>query len=66
MRKWWQRSLVEAEKLGQPYDLGRTHLEIGRRLAAGDPDREEHLRQAVEIFTQLDTALDLKQTQEIL
>ena len=44
-RRWWQRSLAVAEELGARYDLGVTHLEMGRRL--GD---RGHFERAEGIF----------------
>jgi tetratricopeptide (TPR) repeat protein len=58
---WWQRSLAFAEKIGQRYDIGLAHLEIGKRL--GD---REHLQQAKAIFTEIGAQWDLKQTQQAL
>jgi hypothetical protein len=47
-RKWWQRSLALAEKMGQRYDLGLTYLEMGRRLDMGI-----HVEQAKEILSEI-------------
>jgi tetratricopeptide (TPR) repeat protein len=60
-RKWWQRSLTLAEKMGQRYDLGMAYLEIGRRL--GD---REHLERAEAIFREIGAEWDLKRTQQAL
>jgi class 3 adenylate cyclase/tetratricopeptide (TPR) repeat protein len=60
-RKWWQCSLALAEKQGQPYDLGTTHLEIGRRL--GD---RTHLEQAEAIFAEIGAEWDLARAREAL
>lgn len=46
--KWWQRSLLKAEELGQPFDQACTYMEIGRRLS-----EQETLEKALRIFTEL-------------
>jgi hypothetical protein len=46
--KWWARSLAAAEELGMRYELGLTHLEIGRREANG-----EHLEKAEILFNEI-------------
>jgi hypothetical protein len=65
-RKAWRRSLAHAEKLAMPYERGLAHYEIGRHLAATDPGREEHLKRAIEFFSQLETAWDLERARENL
>ena len=60
-RKWWQRSINLAEELGQPYDLGMAHLEMGRRL--GDTS---HLALAEALFAEIGAEWDLAQAQEAL
>ena len=52
---WWQRSLVLAKKMGQRYDLGRAHLEIGQRL-----QDMEHLQKAESIFVEVGALPDLE------
>ena len=52
--RWWQLSLDLAEKMGQRYDLGRTQLEMGQRLA----DRA-HLDQAVTLCAEIGAEGDL-------
>jgi tetratricopeptide (TPR) repeat protein len=52
----WYKSLAAAEQLMMPYEEGRAHYEIGRHLPAGDPDGQQHLARAEEIFTQLECA----------
>ena len=47
-RRWWRRSLEEAESQGAPYEAALTELDAGRRL--GDP---EHLRRAEVRFEEL-------------
>lgn len=53
-QRWWGKSLVEAETLGMPYELGLTHLEIGRRL--GD---RTNLEKAEAIFARIGADKDL-------
>jgi hypothetical protein len=65
-QKAWQKSLTYAERLEMPYEQGLTHYEIGRRLPNDDPNRQEHLSQAEEIFTRLGTAQNLLRVQEVI
>jgi hypothetical protein len=60
-QKWWQRSLVLAEKQGQSYDLGMTHLEMGQRL--GD---RTHLERAEAILAEIGAEWDLVRAREAL
>jgi len=60
-KKWWQRSLALAEKMGQRYDLGMAHLEVGQRL--GD---REHLERAEAMFREVGAEWDLKRAQQAL
>ncbi len=55
----WSRSLRWAEQLHMPYELGRTHLEIGRHAEPGTPARRDHLERAASIFEELGCATDL-------
>jgi hypothetical protein len=48
------------------YELGRTHLEIGRHMDPGDPDRPAHLEKAVRIFKETGAALERSQARELL
>jgi tetratricopeptide (TPR) repeat protein len=59
--KWWQRSLKRAEELGMSYELGITHLEMGKRLK----DRN-HLENAEAIFSEIGAEFDLAQTRKLL
>lgn len=61
--KAWQKSLEYAERLDMLYDQGLAHYEIGRHMSADDPAQQERLERAVQIFSQLDAAWDLKQAQ---
>jgi predicted ATPase/class 3 adenylate cyclase len=65
-QKAWNKSLIYAEKLGMCYEQGLAYLEIGRHLPMGEPDRQEDLRKAVEIFSQQRADYDLKRSQQAL
>ena len=43
-RRWWQKSLDEAEQWRMPYEAGLTHLEIGQRLGKVAPEEREQRR----------------------
>jgi tetratricopeptide (TPR) repeat protein len=60
-RRWWQRGLALAEELGQPYDEGIVHLEMGKRL--GD---RAHLERAEVIFSEVGAQWDLARAREAL
>jgi tetratricopeptide (TPR) repeat protein len=60
-QRWWRRSLALAEEMGQPYDLGMTHLEMGQRLGEHD-----HLKRAEAIFAEIGAERDLAQAREAL
>ena len=60
-KQWWERSLSVAQEMGQRYDLGRTHLEMGRRLG-----QTEHLEQAAALFAEIGAEWDLMQAREAL
>ncbi len=49
----WIRTVALAEQLGTPYEGAVAHLELGRRLAAGSPDRDRHLAAAAAMFERL-------------
>ncbi|HZI13846.1 MAG TPA: serine/threonine-protein kinase PknK, partial [Myxococcus sp.] len=55
----WQRCAGRAGELEMPYEEARARLELGRRLAPGDPAREAHLARARELFQRLEAAADL-------
>ena len=59
--EWWQKSLKAAGEMGMRYDLGMTHLEMGKRLK----DRS-HLEQAEKIFTEIGAEFDLAQARSAL
>ncbi len=61
--KAWRKSLAAAHRLAMPYDGGLAHYEIGRHLPTGDPNREEHLSQAVETFSRLGANFDLERAE---
>lgn len=60
-QKWWQRGLIVAEKQGTRYDLGMTHLEMGRKLRDAS-----HLKRSEEIFLDIGAELELSQVQNLL
>lgn len=62
----WQRALAEAQRLRMPYDQALAHYEIGRHLAAGDPNRLAHLSQAADIFAGLEAGFDLARVRAAL
>ncbi len=58
-RQAWRKCLASAEKLMMPYAAALAHAELGRHANADDPGRENHLRRARDIFTQLGASDDL-------
>ena len=62
-RRTWAKSLKIAQQLDMPYEEGLAHYEIGRQTPLGNPLRPKHLAQAIEIFTRLNAAHDLKLAQ---
>ena len=60
-RRWWQRSLAAAERLGLRYDEGMIHLVMGQRLG-----ERAHLEKAEAIFAEIGAAGDLARAQELL
>jgi tetratricopeptide (TPR) repeat protein len=59
--KWWRRGLALAGEMGQRYDEGLAHLEMGRRL--GD---RAHLERARAILAGIGAELDLARAREAL
>ena len=62
----WRKCLAIAARLGMPWEQGLAHLEIGRHLPAGSPERQEHLARAGEIFARTHSRFDLARTQDLL
>ena len=60
-QKWWQRSRDIAQHMGMRYELGMTHLEIGKYL-----QDQVHLEQAEAIFSDIGAKLDLARARELL
>jgi len=60
-KKWWQRSLTAAEKLGMRYEMGLAYLERGKRLGEREP-----LEQAEAIFVNIGAKWDLSKVREAL
>jgi class 3 adenylate cyclase/tetratricopeptide (TPR) repeat protein len=52
--EWWQRSARAAERMGAPYELGLTLLEIGRRTAS-----QSHLTRAQTLFSEMGIVADV-------
>ncbi len=65
-RRAWRKSLEHADKVDMPYEKALAHYEIGQLLPVHDAQRQEHLTQAINLFTQLDAAYDLQRAQEAL
>ncbi|MEP7286086.1 MAG: AAA family ATPase [Chloroflexota bacterium] len=59
----WQSSLERAVKLAMPYEQGLAHYELGRHLDPSDPQRQEHLAAAGEIFERINAVYDLARVQ---
>ncbi|MBE7554248.1 MAG: hypothetical protein HS126_24560 [Anaerolineales bacterium] len=67
----WGKSLTTAQRLGMPYEQGRAHFELGRRLPSKQSAKDglssqEHLQQAANIFAQLGAVYDLEQVNTVL
>jgi tetratricopeptide (TPR) repeat protein len=60
-RRWWEKSAVEAARLGMRYDEGLAHAEIGSRLG----ERDE-LESAVSIFGEIGAQRDQVRMQDLL
>lgn len=60
-REAWQKSLSYALVYHLPFDEGRALYRLGKHGEAGDPQREERLQRAIEIFTRLEAAYELAQ-----
>jgi hypothetical protein len=56
----WRRSLAAAERYRMPYEQGRAHAELARRLPAGDPTAEAHRFRARELFSRIGAAADAR------
>ena len=62
----WHKGLAFAQKLGQPYEQALLHYEIGRHLPPTDPAFHDHLSQAKDLFSRLDSPYDLAQVEQTL
>ena len=60
-QRHWQESLEVAAEMGARYEVGMTHLEMGRYLRA-----RVHLEQARDIFAALEAKWDWAQAQSLL
>jgi tetratricopeptide (TPR) repeat protein len=60
-RRWWRQSILVAEELCLPHQLGLTFLEIGRRT-----DDAGSLIRAESILSQIGATLDLEEARQLL
>lgn len=61
----WTKGLQAAERLAMPYEQGLLHYEMARRLEPGNPQRDQHIQGAEEIFSRLGTTYNLSRVQEL-
>ncbi|EIJ43583.1 adenylate/guanylate cyclase family protein [Beggiatoa alba B18LD] len=64
-RAYWKQALDSAQRLNAPYDIALTHYEIARHLAITHTQRDYHLREAQQGFTQLQATYDLAQVKKL-
>jgi class 3 adenylate cyclase/tetratricopeptide (TPR) repeat protein len=62
----WRQSLALAEQMAMPYDQGLLHAQIGKHLAAEDPQRHHHLARADELFAAVGANYDRRAVQTLL
>jgi tetratricopeptide (TPR) repeat protein len=60
-RTWWRRALALAEEMGQPYERGLVHLEMGRRRG-----ERVHLERAETILSELGAQWDMARARDAL
>ena len=65
-RQEWQKGLTLARDYEMPYDAALIHYHLGRHLDKDDPTRNEHLENAIEIFTKCGAAYELERSREAL
>jgi class 3 adenylate cyclase/tetratricopeptide (TPR) repeat protein len=65
-RKLWTQSLADAERLALPFEAGLAHLELGRHADAHSPDRNSHLRKAIELFDSVGTPYEKRMAEAAL
>ena len=65
-RDAWRKSLSAGSQLDMVYEQGLTAYQMGRHLAAADPERQKYLLRAIRIFDEMKAAYDLKQAQSAL
>jgi tetratricopeptide (TPR) repeat protein len=65
-RRLWERALAEASARSMPYEEGSAHLEIGRHLPPGDPQRQRHLLDAVAVFERVGCVADARRARATL
>jgi len=60
-RRWWQRALDAAHRLGARYEVGLIHLERGRRTGAS-----EDVERAERLFAEIGDRLDQGRARDVL
>jgi len=71
--KWWSRSIAKGEQIGTRLELSRTYFEVGKRLSEPNSkfkelngiNAEEYLKQAKEMFSELNLQWDLGELDKI-
>src|SRR6266851_2247069 len=62
----WRDGLTAAERLDMRYEQALAHYEVGRHLPTEDPQREDHLRRACELFEGCRASFYLSLTRQTL
>jgi hypothetical protein len=62
----WYKSLAAAKRYQMPYDQGLAHLYIGAHMEPGRPERQDHLNQARQLFSDLGVIFELERTMQHL
>ena len=55
-KRFWEKSLAGAEKIGKAYEQGLAHFDIGRFSPSGSPEHKQHLEQAITLFESIGAA----------
>jgi class 3 adenylate cyclase len=63
-QKAWVKGVDLAFELDMPHEAGLLHLEVGRHLLPGDPERQEHLTRALDLFTNVGAHYFINRTRE--
>jgi tetratricopeptide (TPR) repeat protein len=61
----WEKSLAAARRLGMRQEEGLAHYEMGRHRAADDPERANHLQQAITLFREIGANYYLAQASRV-